>query len=571
MATEPADKTAGTGVYEDGPLGVSVRIIKMADETDALRGEPVESRQETEAPNWLEPPYPIDALYRCYQNSTALRPCIDAYATNIDGFGHALVPRYSEEDVRTVLAARIESGADGAGEGKGTEAAPAGQAKRDRVAKLELDDAKVDAAYDAYVKDMDEEYGRLVRFFDYASVRVSFVELRKRTRTDLEISGNAYWEVARDEAGAIAKLYHAPGRYMRLMPLREEDRVRVDMHEQLSPYETRDVPVIYHFRRYQQIAVGNMKPIYFKEFGDKRVMSAATGAFFESADDLKAAEPGARAANEIIHFAIYSGNSAYGEPRWIGALRSVYGSIELDEVNWMYFGNKAIPPFVVLVAGSTLHDKSVKRIKERIKEHKSKGVAAFHDLLVLEAASDPQTRMVPKIELKPLTGDQQKDAIFQEFDQRNIEKISYAFRLPRLLRGDMSDFNRATANAAIEYAETQVFAGEREAFDWFMTDTFLAALGARYHRFRSNGPQVRDLENVAAPLEALARAGIVVPEEARRFVTENTSLDLPEIEEDWVKRPIQITMAGRGYEEAPGGAGGTEGVMRGYEREEDAR
>jgi capsid portal protein len=59
------------------------------------------------------------------------------------------------------------------------------------------------------------------------------------------------------------------------------------------------------------------------------------------------------------------------------------------------------------------------------------------------AGAAAQARM--KIEIVPLTDSQQKDALFQAYDERNADKIGQAFRLPRLLRGDVRDFNRSTA------------------------------------------------------------------------------------------------------------------------------
>ena len=50
------------------------------------------------------------------------------------------------------------------------------------------------------------ERARLQSFFDFCCFDHSFVDLRRRSRQDLETTGNAYWEVLRDGKGDIARL-----------------------------------------------------------------------------------------------------------------------------------------------------------------------------------------------------------------------------------------------------------------------------------------------------------------------------------------------------------------------------
>src|SRR5689334_4525060 len=40
----------------------------------------------------IEPPYDADALCQLFEHVSSLRPNVDAYATNIDGFGHRFEP-----------------------------------------------------------------------------------------------------------------------------------------------------------------------------------------------------------------------------------------------------------------------------------------------------------------------------------------------------------------------------------------------------------------------------------------------------------------------------------------------
>jgi capsid portal protein len=66
------------------------------------------------------------------------------------------------------------------------------------------------------------ERARLDAFFDFACFDHSFVDLRRRTRQDLEVTGNAFWEVLRDGKGDLARLVYVPSYTVRLLPLDRE-------------------------------------------------------------------------------------------------------------------------------------------------------------------------------------------------------------------------------------------------------------------------------------------------------------------------------------------------------------
>jgi hypothetical protein len=63
------------------------------------------------------------------------------------------------------------------------------------------------------------ERARLDSFFDFCCFDHSFVDLRRRTRQDLEVTGNAFWEVLRDAKGELTRLVYIPSHTVRLMNL----------------------------------------------------------------------------------------------------------------------------------------------------------------------------------------------------------------------------------------------------------------------------------------------------------------------------------------------------------------
>ena len=145
----------------------------------------------------LVPPYDPGALCQLMEHSNALRQSIDAYAVNIDGFGHRLEPAIEldaeDADARVTEALFLErSAARARGElPDGTPLEPDAEEIQNRRREL-LELARLERA-------------RLDAFFDACCPDCSFVDLRRRTRQDLETTGNAYWEVLRNFRGEYGR------------------------------------------------------------------------------------------------------------------------------------------------------------------------------------------------------------------------------------------------------------------------------------------------------------------------------------------------------------------------------
>jgi PBSX family phage portal protein len=484
----------------------------------------------------IAPPYDPAALCLLFEHSNALRQNVDAYATNIDAFGHRLEAAVdleaddaSQRVADTILLERLTARDRGRlPQGAPLEPTPEEIAQR-RTELAQL--ARIEKA-------------RLETFFEFACFDHSFVELRKKTRQDLEVTGNAYWEVLRDGAGRVARLVYVPSFTVRLLRL-DRDPVEILERRRVSPVTFETAPARMRVRRFLQIQ--DHARIYFKALGDPRVVSKLTGAVHASVEALNQARATDAPATEMIHFNVHSPRSPYGVPRWIGTLLSVLGSRESEEVNYLYFSNKSVPPLALLVSGGRLSEASIPRIERYVEEH-IKGKQNFHKILILEAeggahaAANDQARA--RIELRPLTEAQQQDALFQAYDQRNMDKVGAAFRLPRLLRGEGTDFNRSVADAQLRFAEDQVFQPERDQFDFFLNRRLLADMGIRFWRFRSQTPLARDPERLTDMVEKLMRVGVLIPEEGRMLAGDIFNREFRRINQDWVKRPLTLTLAG---------------------------
>lgn len=475
----------------------------------------------------LDPPHDPEVLCRIFEHSNSLRQNVDAYATNIDGFGHRLVPSIDlaaentdAEVARAIALERFAAGDESMVKPRTREVA---KRRRELEALAETERARVEA------------------FFESCCVDHSFEDLRRRTRQDLEVTGNAYWEVLRNAAGRIARLVHVPAHTMRLLPLDEQPTAIVEQ-VRISPVAYEATPTPRRLRRFVQRQ--GLRAVYFKPFGDPRVVGRLTGTVYTSEGEQCATRPDDLPASEVVHFAIHSPRSPYGVPRWIGSLLSVLGSRQMEEVNYLYFSNKSVPPLALLVSGGRLSESSIPRVENFIEEN-LKGKENFHKILILEAeGAGGNDSTKSKIELKPLTDAQQQDALFQLYDERNIDKVGASFRVPRLLRGESKDFNRAVADAQLRFAEDQVFQPERAEFDYFMNHRMFPAMGIRMWRFRSQAPITRDPERLTDSIERLVRVGVLTPEEGRALAADVFNRDFRAINDDWVKRPVALTLAG---------------------------
>jgi len=501
-------------------------------------GQPDEADPTWEGVGVLPPPYEPYTLLTLFEHSNSLRQCVDAYVTNIDAFGHRFEPiidlNAADADnlVRQYLISRAAARFPTVVLDP-TQQVPAPDDETIARAKAELSEK------------MAAEGLRLQHFYDYACLDYSFVTLRRRTRQDLEIQGNAYWECMRAMDGSLAGFEYVPGFTIRHMPA-DDRSVGVEYKAKTNQFDYDTIKTTKRFRKYVQVY--ETRTTYFKEFGDPRLISKTSGRVFASEEEMKRADgPHAVPASEILHFRVHTAKSSYGIPRWVGTLLSVIGSRQAEEVNVDYFESKSVPPLAILVSGGRISQKTVDRVQDFI-ENDIKGKKNYHKILLLEAETSATAGTTDtgkmKIDLKPLTAAQHNDALFQNYDERNIDKVGMAFRLPRMLRGDIRDFNRATALAALDFAESQVFKPERDEFDFLMNRKILPALGIRFWKFVSNAATTQNINDLAEIILSALEKGAIVPAEARDLLEKVFNRPFRKMDAPWASQPLALTLNG---------------------------
>lgn len=460
--------------------------------------------------NCVTPPYDPEVLWRIAERSALLRPCVDAWATNIVAHGHHLEPEIDPEAedaekriVRSLILEKLEDGL------------------RPIVSPDDIAARRAEIEVEA-----DVEHERLTMWFRRCAVGMTFLELCMRTIRSREYTGSAFWEILRDKSGEPARINFLPATGMRLLPYdAEETEIQVPI--KVSTVSYRLFREKRRLRLYVQLHYG-IQAVYFKTLGDTRIISSRTGRVYTSFDDLRVHEGAdTKPATEVYHFDQLSTDlTDYGVPRWIGALLAVLGSREAEEANYLFFANNAVPEGMLLFSGGAkpAADAAL-QVENYLRDRKGNEVR-WKPLIITAAeggaggaasmqggASAPKSR----VQWVPLRDGSGADALFQNYEAVNAKKVQQQFRLPDLLVGKSEETNRAQADAVIEMAEQQVFGPERAIFDAVM-DRIFAEKGVRYWRFCLNGPKQGDSSQTVEMVVKLATVGILTPAEARDIV-----------------------------------------------------
>lgn len=480
-------------ITDDTPLGI---VLKEEQEhasrqvkdpfTKMYDGGSGSAFEATSFDSVLRPPYNPVTLRRLPVHNSKLFQCIQAMVTNCDLLGHTLnyVGPKGEEESEEALA----------------------------------------------------EKRRIEDLLNNPNDTEKFPSIRRRLRTDYETLGYAFIEVGRDEDNGVAFFFHIPAETMRLCQL-DPEFAEVTMRL-VRNGEVQEIRVRRQFRRFVQI-VGT-KRVYFKEYGDPRIIDPKTG---KESDEISAAQ----GATEIIHLSQYWSGEPYGIPRWINNLPSILGAREAELANVQFFSDNAIPAMAILVAGGRLSPETMAELEEKFTS--KKGRDSIHRVVVVEAVPDmdtlgstESTPPVPTISLQPLRNAQQGEELFGGYLQSCSDSTRAAFRLPPIFLGNSDDYTRATAESSAQVAEHQVFGPERNEFDDMMNRKILAVDGEapKFWEFRSNGARLVDPTVILQALQTLETLGGATPNLAIQIANELLGMKVARIEADWGNLPFSF-------------------------------
>lgn len=467
----------------------------------------------------IPPSYPLLELSSMPEYSTALIPTVGALTANIEQTGFKLVSRFDEGTVPNDLKFQVR-----------------------------------------------KEYACAINFFNSCVIECdddnpTFTALRVRTRTDLENTGNAYWEVVREPRpegvlGRIIGFRHLASHTVRLSYQGDAISVKRKVVElvatdagdgtgdpefiPIDPLATMDtnqkieIPFRYkfsekfvktRFRRFCQIRNG--KQVWFKQFGDPRYMDYRNGKYSGNGWTVGVKNR----ATEVIHFKLYSSRSPYGIPRYVGNLIGITGERTAEEICYRSLDSNQIPAMALLVSGGQITEDSIERMKQFVEDQVA-GRRNFSTIMVLEmepdSSDDTGELSKSKMELKPLSQYQHTDGLWKDYRDGQRANIRQSFRIPELYWGKTEEVGKAAAEAR-RLTDEQVFAPERALFDERMDNEILPFIGDEevdgvlHWKFSSNSPQITDTDALVRVLTASEKTGGLTPRISRAILESITN------------------------------------------------
>ena len=471
---------------------IGVKLIRASKPSPAAPVKKAENmtnippEAEYAAGEWLDHPFNFDGLEMLVQHSTILPQCITVYKNNVCGFG--LQIDYRDEF------------------------------------KLWKEDEH---------PEMVEEYNRVQRILDLLSLDEDTKDLFGAVVATRERFGIAYIEIVRNLGGEVVEINNIrrPGTIQMTNPL---DPFIVTNYY----YKGEVFPRRKRFKKFKQEVGG--KIVYFREFGDPRIMDLRSGAYVEDGDlEIQ------YRANELL--ALPLGDKPYGEVRWLGQVTGMDGAHKAEGLNANYFDNGRHTPMMIMIEGGTLSDDSFKKMQSYMED--IKGANGQHAFMVLEtetrntASTGFEQDSAPKITVKDLSPMLQKDELFQGYIDNNRKKVQSSFLLPDLYVGYTTDFNRATAQTAMEVTEKQVFIPYRQEMAWKINRQLLAEYQFKYCEVTFRAPDITNPDDQTKILNVVERAGGLTPNEAHRLAGTMTGDTAEDFDADWANIPLSVYRA----------------------------
>jgi capsid portal protein len=197
---------------------------------------------------------------------------------------------------------------------------------------------------------------------------------------------------------------------------------------------------------------------------------------------------------------------------------------------------------MIVVKGGSLTDDSFTKLQTYM--NSIQGENGQHAFLVLETENaenrtDFADTKQPEIEIKDLAAILQKDELFQEYLNNGRKKIQSSFLLPDLYVGYTTDFNRATAQSAMEVTEKQVFQPERISLAWVINNKLLNGYGFKFVEAYFEEPDITNPDDIFKILNVTERAGGLPPNAAKELTFKTLGKDAEDYPEEWGNIPLQ--------------------------------
>lgn len=441
----------------------------------------------------IDPPYDLLTLTQIRESNNAITPMIDSYKTNISGFGYKI--KYN----------------------------------------IDMTSSDIEEAIKLQAK---EEWITLDNFYKYCNFDQSFCSMLERVIDDKEYVGFGVLEILQNGKGETAGLEYIPAHTLKMTKL-DLDPQLVEIEAVGPTGKAIKIPFQKRFRKFKQEVENEV--VWFKEFGDPRVMDSRTGEFLEEGSEIE----GGFEASGLIMFSNHVPYTVYGLPRWIGNIMSMQGSRRSEELNYRYFEKGRHIPMAILVNNGSLTESSIEVMQDYL--NNVEGVDNAFGWLVLEAIGyenedDGTVSDKAEIQIEPLLDAIQTDALFQTYDSNNRDKLRETLRLAPIYSGASKDYTRATADVARAITEEQVFQPERKKIEDKLNRLINHSLGIKYVEMALNGPDITNKKDLADAVAVYTRTGAVTPNMVVSSLSDLLGYEIEEIQAPWGSLPMTVVL-----------------------------
>lgn len=322
-----------------------------------------------------------------------------------------------------------------------------------------------------------------------------------------------------------------------------------------------------HFRRIRMQA--GRKKMWFKEYGDWRLMDARTGRYASNSRHIRSIEsfqpgkyyPGTAAgirqntrgkvvpAIEVMHWnTSFPGVAPYGISGWHSELDSVSASAEGTKLLLSYL-KSGLHSVILAAANRPFESQTAEAAIEKIDSlgRGREGLGALITLALVPGDSSSQqtnpfaeaTADRGRLILHELNTKLPQEVMNGEMRDSLGKRFAHSERIPALLLGKSDSYNFATASAAWAVVNRLRFNPHHEIREQFL-DRLLVEMGITLWRIRIASPEWEEPEPLASVASIAGSNGGLSVNKAVKLLNEVLDVDVSPIDEWWGNLPMSL-------------------------------
>ena len=386
--------------------------------------------------------------------------------------------------------------------------------------------------------EIDENEKELLQsYFDMPLPGESWREIYQRMVFDDRAYNPGYIEIHRDSTGAIVGMSPVKGEYIEPLPIVDSDFVAItsSFMRGKKSVTLQQNEAFRRFKFFTDKDEGNKQTVFYKSFGDPRIISRKTGKDITEEEELHT-----ESASELFVATAHM-RGEYRTNDWLVNYKSMFGSMEAEELNLQHFHQGGVPKGILAISDASMTGDSSKNIDSFVK--RKQGKEKQNELFVLEVFSstpesskdraDPilgsSARSKPRVSIEwiPMAQEQTNDHLFQNYTESNDRRVRAGFLMPPGIIGLSEDQNYATANTSIRTAEKFLTAPLRNAYDDMLNAGFInhpRGLNLKTVKLLTEPFNISDTEEITKAATAVNQMGGLTMRTANKLFSKLSSI-----------------------------------------------